>query len=195
MEEREADLDGRPIGDWEGQLEFVILADDPRFTPTHVICIDTPQGSWSVDGLEKLARELEAEYSWESGVLEEYRKRQGGIGADGLTIISVVLGVIGMVPTVEALLAKLKRQVPPRPSKEDALRAATAAILRQYNQVARKDLTVIEETREMTHWRFVFSSSRGDQFEVSVFGERSYGTSVQTLKWKGRASMNDTSSQ
>lgn len=193
MDELETGLGGSSLAVGQERLEFVIVADDPRFTPTHGIRVVTPTGDWSVDALERLAHQLGAEYSWQSGIQENYQKTQGGIGADGLAITSVVLGVIGAIPTVEALLTKLNRRVPPRPDKEDALRAATGAIIGQYKEVARRDLAMIEETREPTHWHFVFSSGSGDQFEVSVFGQSAHGTSVQTLKWRNGNSMNDSS--
>ncbi|WP_336705715.1 hypothetical protein [Micrococcus terreus] len=184
MDELETDLDGVPLIVGQEHLEFVILADDPRFTPSHGIRVLTPTGDWSVDALERLAHELGAEYSWQSGIEENYRKTQGGIGADGFAVTSVILGVIGAIPTVEALLAKLNRRVPPRPHKDEALRAATGAIIGQYSNVARSDLAVIEESRESTHWHFVFASCSGDQFETKVFGDSAHGTSVQTLKWR-----------
>lgn len=183
MDDLETDLDGRPIYP-EPRLLYTVEADDPRFTPTRTILIETSAEGWSLDALERLTNELRDECLWGLGAFEDYRKSQGGIGASGIEVLSVTLGVIGVIPTVEWLLHKLNRRVPPRPTKDEALDASKWAVLMRYKDVNAEDLAVIRETEEPTHWTFELRrQSTGETFEVAVYGDRSLGTSVRTVTW------------
>lgn len=183
MDDLETDLDGKPIFT-EPRLLYTIEADDPRFTPTKAILVETSAEGWSLDALERLTNELRDECVWGVGAFEDYRKSQGGIGASGVEILSVTLGVIGAIPTVEWLLYKLNRRVPPRPNKDEALDAAKWAVVLRYKDVSAGNLTVLSETEEPTHWTFrLRRQSTDDTFEVAVYGDQSLGTSVRTVAW------------
>lgn len=183
MEELETDLDGKPIY-LEPRLTYTIEADDPRFTPTRTILVETSAQGWSIDALERLTNELRDECVWGVGAFEDYRKSQGGIGAGGIELLSVTLGVIGTIPTVDWLLQKLNRRVPPRPAKDRALEAAKWAVLMRYPDVSAEELTITAEAEEPTHWMVTLvRQTTRDTFEVGVYGDGSLGTSVRTVTW------------
>lgn len=180
----ELDLDGNAISP-ESVLTFTVEADDPRMTPTTVVQVRTSADGWSLASLEALTRQLQRDAEWWSGVQEDYHKAQGGIGAGGLEVLNVTLGVVGAVPAVGWLLQRLNRQVPPRPSHDSALDAAKWSIVSRYERVSRDDLTLTSETREVDHWAFTFvSGPNRDVFEVEVYGDSdSGGTTVTRLRW------------
>lgn len=179
----ELDLDGNPISP-ESVLSFTLEADDPRMTPTTVVHVRTSADGWSLASLEELTRQLQSDAEWWSGIQEDYHKRQGGIGAGGLEVLTVTLGVVGAVPAVGWLLQRLNRRVPSRPSRDTAVEAAKWSILSRYERVSRDDLTLTAETREADHWVFAFvSGPERDLFEVEVYGDSESGTTVTRLTW------------
>ncbi|WP_151524146.1 hypothetical protein [Serinicoccus kebangsaanensis] len=183
MTEQETDLAGEALSA-QTRLVFVIEADDPRFTPTRSIEVTTSAEGWSLGDLETVTDRLRDECLWGLGAIEDYRKSQGGVGASGLEALSVTLGVINTVPTVALLLELLNRRMPPRPSREEALEAATWAVATRYAKVVRGELVVTQETQYPDHWLIAFRWPRtGDEFEVGVYGARSGVTSVQTVTW------------
>lgn len=167
----------------EPVLTIQVLANDPRICPTEGVFIATPAGAWTLADLEALPAQLRDECGWSAGFMENLNNRGGGIGADGLTILILVLSVVGDVPPVISLLQHLKRPVPPCPSREEAWESATWAVAMLYSTVERRRLDVLEEARHPDHWVFTMSlPESGDKFEVDVFGSRA-GTVVTRVMW------------
>ena len=150
-----------------------VLANDPRGCPTECIVVGGPAQGVTLANLEALAVQLRDECGWGLGHEEDISKRGGGIGAEGAAILSLVLGVIGTVPTVLLLFSHLRRQVPERPDRDEALETATWAVVMQYYTVDRRSLEVVGEARDPDHWTFTLRhAASNDQFEVEVFGSR-----------------------
>jgi len=133
--------------------------------------------------LESLPAQLRDECGWGMGYEEELNKTGGGIGADGATIISLVLGVVGAVPTVSSLLTRLRRAVPACPPREEAWDTATWAVAMQYGTVPRRHLHLLAEARHQDHWVLTMSlPDSGDEFPVDVYGSRG-GTMATQVVW------------
>jgi hypothetical protein len=160
-----------------------VLANDPRCSPTQGIVIVGPAGGQTLADLEALPKRLREECGWGAGYEEEIGKRGGGIGADGATILSLVLGVVGTVPTIDMLLERLRRGVPKCPDRAEALETATWAVAMQYQSIERRGLAVTRESRDADHWTFTLRLADAlDEFEVEVFGSRS-GTVATRVVW------------
>jgi hypothetical protein len=126
---------------------------------------------------------LRDECDWGLGFEQELNKNGGGIGASGATIVSLVLGVIGTVPTIQMLLDHLRREVPACPERDEAWDTATWAVALQYTTVRRGSLRVAAEVRHSDHWEFtIVLPESNDQFTVDVFGSRS-GTVATRVMW------------
>ena len=105
-----------------------VLANDPRAFPTESLLVAGAARGMRLADLEAVPARLRDACEWGLGHEEEVSKRGGGIGADGLTVLSLVLGAIGTVPTMEMLFDLLHREVPPCPNRDDALSTATWAV-------------------------------------------------------------------
>ena len=169
-----------PIPDPQGWLEtdegvFVVnvIANDPRATPTESLLVSGPARGIRLVDLEEVPARLRDLCEWGLGHEEELSKRGGGIGADGATVLSLVVGAIGGVPGIAMLFELLHRDVPPCPDREDALPTATWAVALQYSSVERKALTVVREARHLDHWTFNLRlANSNDDFEVDVYGSK-----------------------
>jgi hypothetical protein len=112
-------------------------------------------------------------------------KRSGGIGADGLTLVGLVLGVVGAVPSVESIFRKLGRRAPTMPDPESALETATWAVSTQYLDVPRNELRVVSEEPHQDHWTFIMAfDASGDSFEVDVYGMPRSGAVATRVVWQ-----------
>lgn len=180
-----SELDYRGWLSTDGDIVIVrVLANDPRDCPLESVAIGGPADGVTLATLEEMTRLLRDECDWGSGHEEEIVKRGGGIGASGATILSLVLGVVGTVPTVQMLLAHLGRKVPDRPQREEALATATWAVAMQYHTVARRSLEVVGEVREADHWSFDLRFPESDdRFEVEVYGSPQ-GTFATRISWR-----------
>ena len=160
-----------------------VAANDPRFSPTEWVVVGGPTRGITLADLESLPSSLRDECGWGVGYEEDLSKRGGGIGASGATILGLVLGVVGAVPTIQMLLERLRRDVPECPDRPDALDTATWAIVMQYVEVERQALQLKGEARDVDHWTFsLWLPATDDAFEVEVYGSRS-GTVATRVAW------------
>lgn len=160
-----------------------VLANDPRAFPTESLLVAGPARGMRLADLEAVPARLRDACEWGLGHEEEVSKRGGGIGADGLTVLSLVLGAIGTVPTMEMLFDLLHREVPPCPNRDDALSTATWAVALQYASVERPALEVVREARHSDHWTFNLRlPGSNDDFEVDVYGSKA-GTLATRVVW------------
>lgn len=168
-----------------------VLANDPRAVPTEGLFVVANGSDMSLADLEALPAQLQSECGWGMGYHEDLKKSSGGIGADGATIVSLILGVVGAVPTIESLLRKLGRETPALPTRDNAWETATWAVAMQYESLVRRELHPAREERHSDHWTFRMSSEGGsDTFEVDVYGSRG-GTIATRVAWtNGDASGN-----
>ena len=158
-------------------------ANDPRFCPTEWVVVGGPAGEVTLADLESLPARLRDDCGWGVGYEVDVSKRGGGIGASGATVLGLILGVVGTVPTVQMLFGKLRRVVPDCPEHDDALETATWAIAMQYDEVERKTLKLVAEARDPDRWTFELTlPATGDDFEVEVYGFRS-GTVATRVVW------------
>jgi hypothetical protein len=159
-------------------------ANDPRSCPTEALLVVVNSGATLAE-LERLPDQLREECGWGLGYEVDLSKRSGGIGADGLTLVGLVLGVVGAVPTVESILRKLGRRAPTMPDRDSALQTATWAVSMQYRGVPRNGLRVVREERHQDHWTLamVFDAS-GDRFEVDVYGMPRSGAVATRVVWQ-----------
>lgn len=179
----ETNLRGEPVDLEWGLLHYVIEADDPRFTPTRVISVNTASNDWSIDALVGVTEELRIQCGWGLGALESYELGRGGIGASGMDVLNVTLGAIGTIPTVRDLLKHLGRRMPDRPRLGEALYAALWAIVSRYTSVDRAGLAVLRESQQEDHWAFTVAyPETGDLFDVEIYGSAG-GTTVHSLTW------------
>jgi len=159
-----------------------VLANDPRACPTEGLFVIANASDLSLAELEALPAQLRDECGWGLGYTENLTKSSGGIGADGATILGLVLGVVGATPTIQSLLSKIGREAPVLPRRDDAWETATWAVAMQFQSVARTSLHPVGEARHSDHWSFSMSlEGFGDRFEVDVYGSR--GTTVATRVW------------
>lgn len=172
----------------EDVLVLEVLANDPRACPTEAIVIGGPASGYTLAELETVPGHLRDLCEWGVGYEEEIKKSGGGIGAEGATIVSLVLAVVGTVPTIVMLFELLHRPTPPLAEHDDALGTATWAVALQYPSVVRNQLDVVREVRESDHWTFFLrlASSR-DEFEVDVFGSRSKTVATRVVWTNGEA--------
>ena len=179
-----SERDVAAVLDTDGDLFIVeVKANDPRSIPTECIVIGGPADTRTLADLEALPVQLRAECGWGLGYEEELTKRGGGIGAEGATVVSLVLGVVGTVPTIKMLFDLLHCHVPECPDRKEALETATWAIAMQYASVQRRQLEVTREVRDRDHWTFSLRMpGSSDDFEVDVFGGRS-GTVATRVVW------------
>jgi len=91
----------------EDVVTVLLLANDPRAFPTETVLVSTPAREITLNDLEALTLELRDECEWGLGYEESLTKSGGGIGASGATVLELVLGIIGVVPTVAMLLASV----------------------------------------------------------------------------------------
>ncbi len=169
-------------------LVVQVLANDPRSHPTECIMIGGPADGCTLAELETLPGHLRDECEWGLGYEEQITRSGGGIGADGATILSLVLGVVGTVPTVAMLFGLLHRQVPDCPDRDEALDTATWAVAMQYDSVERRKLVATREARERDHWTFSLRiPDSSDDFEVDVYGSRSNTVATRVAWTNGEA--------
>lgn len=150
--------------------------------PPEFIQISTPGDGWNVGALEELTSEIATDLGWDSGYFEDYTKKAGGIGADGITILTVSLAIVQTIPTVQWILEKLHRTNPGKDSKEGALRRAEAAVLNKYRSESRAELELVREAELPTHWSFRFRSATSGNFDVDVHGIGG-GTAGEYVTW------------
>lgn len=160
-------------------------ANDPRFCPTEALLVVANSSSVTVAQLDRLPNQFRDECHWGNGHEARLEKTSGGIGADGVTVISLLLGVVGAVPTVESIFEKLHRRTPELPDRAFALRTATWAVSMQYQRVPRSALKVLREERHRDHWTFAMSlPESGDTFEVDVYGHPGAGATATRVCWQ-----------
>jgi hypothetical protein len=170
----------------EDVLAVHVLANDPRSWPTEGLIVVAPAEHMTLADLEAIPRQLRDECGWGFGYEQDVSKVGGGIGADGATVLGLVLGVIGAVPTVDSLLHRLRRQVPPCPEREEAWDTATWAVALQYRAVDRKELRLLKEARNRDHWVFTLAlPCTGDEFEVEAYGSRSTAIATRVVWTNG----------
>ena len=168
----------------DGDIVVVrVLANGPRDCPPESLVIGGPAEGVTLATLEEITQLLRVECDWRLGHEEEIVKRGGGIGASGATVLSLIFGVVGTVPTVQSLLSHLGRGVPDPPPREEALDTAIWAVAMQYDTVARRSLELVGEVREVDHWSFGFRlPESNDRFEVDIYGSR-HRTFATRIVW------------
>lgn len=155
----------------EDVLVVKIKADDPRGFPTQVISLIAPAGDMSMSQLDGILVVMEKQYGWGMGYEFEVRRRGGGIGAEGASVLELVLGVVTTVPTVLDLFERFTKRRPTRASRATAAEQATWAVARAYSHVARRSLHRVAESDGVDHWTFQFMlPDTDDRFEVEVYG-------------------------
>lgn len=181
--------------DDDGTLdEFVVRvrANDPRDCPTETLCVKTFVGQWTLGELEMLPGQLRDECGWGMGYEEEITKSAGGIGADGATILGLVLGVVGAVPTIEDLLLRLGRSAQGLMDHDAAMAVARGEICDLYDWVNPAALRPVSEERNPHHWVFTFSlAESGDRFQVEVHGGWLSRTEATRILWTRGSSSED----
>lgn len=162
-----------------------VAVDDPRMCPTRGVVVVTNARRDDLVLAESLGLQLQQECEWPGGFIERIEKSSGGIGADGVTLISLFLGAVGALPEARRLVALLRRTTPKRPDREYAWHAATWAVAMQYQKVPRRDLILVSEERKTDSWVFKMCLPRtNDEFEVQVAGgNREGATTVVRLVW------------
>jgi hypothetical protein len=160
-------------------------ANDPRFCATEALLVVANSSALTLAQLEQVPDQLRAECRWGNGYEVHLEKSSGGIGADGFTILSLLLGVVGTVPTVESILEKLRHRAPQLPDRDSALHTATWAVSMQYEGVPRRDLKIFREERHRDHWTFTMSlPASADTFEVDVYGQPGSGATATRVVWQ-----------
>lgn len=160
-------------------------ANDPRSRPTEAVLVVVNSSALTLAQLEQVPDQLREECGWGLGYEVHLEKSSGGIGADGLTIVSLVLGVIGAVPTVESILRKLRHRAPALPDNDSAVQAATWAVSVQYEGVPRRELKIFRQERHQDHWTFTMTlAASADIFEVDVYGQARSGAFATRVAWQ-----------
>lgn len=168
------------------ELEVRVLANDPRFCPEEALIIQTFVGQWTLGELETLPGQLRDECGWGMGYEEEITKNGGGIGADGATVLALILGVVGVVPTIEGLLLRLGRSVQGQMDRDMAIALARRQICDLYAWASPSQLRTVSEETFPHHRVFGFSlTGFTDTFEVEVHGDWSTRTAATRILWTG----------
>jgi hypothetical protein len=176
-------LDQTDLGLIGDSLVVVVRSDDRFGPPEESVLIRMPADGLTLAALEPLSREMQAEFNWAGGYQEELTKTAGGIGADGLTELSMILNVAGLIGQVAPWLFKrLGRRPPALPSQDEADNTAVWALLVQYPNLARDHLRNVGEERQSNVWELDYVDNRsGDRYSVAVAGTRS-GTCVTRVR-------------
>lgn len=179
----------RVYGD-AGVINVWILANDPRWSPVEGVLVALPDhGDIDLADLEDLHQELREEYGWSSGYSVDLKKSGGGIGASGMEITTLVLGVIGAVPVARDIYQKLSHRSIEIGTKEEAWEVATWAVALQYPSVSRPNLRRVRVARHPAHWEFEMTlDGAADRFQADVSGTRETAVATRVV-WIGGDAM------